>query len=79
MIDQHIQLEQRLVRFLETYQQWGYDSKHELAAAALEMLRTQLFRQQELMASAALYAEVYAEDEELQALTDQATQDWPEA
>ena len=39
------------------------------------MLRKHLFRQQELMASAVLYAK----DEERQALTtDEATQNWPE-
>lgn len=79
MVEQSIQLEASLAQFLENYEQWGYDSKNALAVAALDRLRRQLLRQQELMASAELYAEVYEDDEELQELTESASNDIEES
>lgn len=52
------------------------------AGAIKRALRSSKFQQEverwQLIESAHLYAEIYTEDEELQALTDAALVDWPE-
>ena len=65
------------VEFLEQFQTLGYADKSSLVRAALDQFRKQL-AQKRLMKSADLYAEVYGQDEELQKLTEQAIQQWPE-
>ena len=52
-------------------------TKSELVRTALMLLKKQLLEQQ-LIESAELYAEVYAEDQESQDWTDLAVEDWPE-
>jgi hypothetical protein len=64
-------------RFLEHYKSLGYPDKSALVRRAIEDLSTRLAKER-LRASAELYAEVYAEDEELQGLTEDALRGWPE-
>jgi metal-responsive CopG/Arc/MetJ family transcriptional regulator len=66
-----------LVEFVNNYQQYGFKDKSALVQAALlQYMRER--HQRELEESAALYAEVYAEDADLKALTESAIEDWPE-
>lgn len=65
------------VEFLQGFAALGYSDKSSLVREALDRFRKEL-TQQQLRESADLYAEVYAEDEELQQLTSQALAGWPE-
>ena len=70
-------LSSSLVEFVSNYQQYGYKDKSALVRAALTRLKEEKERYL-LEQSAALYAEVYAEDTDLQELTDAALAGWPE-
>ena len=63
--------------FVNHFAVLGYRDKSSLVRAAIERLRGESMQRQ-LRESAELYAEVYAEDEPLQELTEQAIEDWPE-
>jgi len=63
--------------FLSRHASLGYPDKSSLVREALDRLRRQL-AEERLRQSAELYAEVYAEDEDLRELTEQATGGWPE-
>ncbi len=63
--------------FLCDFQQFGFKDKSALVRAALDRFQTELARQR-LIESAELYAELYAEDTELQELTESALTGWPE-
>jgi Arc/MetJ-type ribon-helix-helix transcriptional regulator len=66
-----------LVDFLNHHQAYGYRDRSEMVRSALQRLRDEL-ELQSLRESADLYAEVYAEDLELQTLTEAAIEGWPE-
>ena len=66
-----------LVDFLNHHQAYGYRDRSEMVRSALQRLRDEI-ELQSLRESADLYAEVYAEDVELQALTEAAIEGWPE-
>jgi Arc/MetJ-type ribon-helix-helix transcriptional regulator len=70
-------LEDDQLEFLDRHRALGYPDKSTLVRAALDRLRRET-EQERLRESAALYAEVYAEDAELQRLTDQASDEWPD-
>jgi hypothetical protein len=76
MIPAKFSLEQSQIDFLERFQTLGFKDKSSLVRLALDKLHQEIERQQ-LEQSARLYAEVYAEDEELQQLTEIALGDWP--
>ncbi len=63
--------------FLGGFAALGYPDKSSLVREAIDRFRNEL-TQQRLCESADLYAEIYAEDEELQQLTSQAMEGWPE-
>jgi hypothetical protein len=63
--------------FVKQYQLWGFPDKSSLIREALNQLQTRL-KHERLRKSAQLYAEVYQEDQELQELTGQALEGWPE-
>ncbi len=65
-------LDEEQANFLEEYKQYGFSSKSQLVQTAIAKLR-QEFKTEELRSSAKLYAEMYAEDKELQKLTDLGT------
>jgi Arc/MetJ-type ribon-helix-helix transcriptional regulator len=69
-------LEQSQIDFLEQFKERGFKDKSSLVRLALDRLAQELERQ-ELEQSADLYAQLYAEDEELQQLTAVASADWP--
>ena len=66
-----------LIEFLNHYKQYGFRDKSSMVQAALLELKKE-FEQENLKQSADLYAELYAEDEELQELTQTAVTGWPE-
>ena len=66
-----------LVEFLSNHKQLGFKDKSSMVRAALDQLKKEI-ELQSLKHSANLYAEVYAEDSELQELTDLAVIGWPE-
>ncbi len=63
--------------FLDHFRHYGFKDKSALVRAALQQFQ-QALEQQQLIESANLYAEIYAEDEDLQALTEVAIVGWPE-
>ncbi|PSB55775.1 hypothetical protein [Chamaesiphon polymorphus] len=69
-------LEQSQIDFLEQFKERGFKDKSSIVRLALDRLAQELERQ-ELEQSADLYAQLYAEDEELQQLTAAASADWP--
>ena len=64
-------LEQSHLDFLEQFKDRGFKDKSAIVRLALDRLAQELERE-ELAQSADLYAELYAEDLELQQLTDAA-------
>lgn len=63
--------------FLGEFAALGYPDKSSLVREALDRFRNEVARQR-LRESADLYAEIYAEDDDLQQLTSQAMEGWPE-
>lgn len=72
-----VSLTESLVEFLSHYRQYGFKDKSAMVQAALLQMKQELEHRQ-LKESAALYAEVYAEDDDLRELTDGAAAGWPE-
>ena len=70
-------LEQSHIDFLEQFKDRGFKDKSTIVRLALDRLAKALERE-ELTRSADLYAELYAEDLELQQLTDSARGGWPQ-
>lgn len=66
-----------LIEFLSHYKQYGFKDKSSMVQAALFELKKEI-EEQNLKESADLYAEIYAEETELQELTEAATTGWPE-
>jgi hypothetical protein len=64
------------IEFLNQYEAWGFRDKSALVREAIERLKAELARGRRAE-SARLYAEIYAEDQELQGLIDSAIEDWP--
>lgn len=76
MVQAKFSLEESHIQFLEQCKQYGFKDKSDVVRAALDHLYTQL-AQQRLRESAALYAKVYADDDETQEWTDAAQSEWP--
>ena len=77
MVPTKVTLEQTQIDFLAQFKDLGFKDKSSVVRLALNRLQHEMERQ-ELERSADLYAEVYAEDGELQELTAIAGADWPE-
>ena len=76
MIQAKFSLKESHIQFIEQCKGFGFKDKSELVRTALDRLSNEL-SQQRLRESAALYAEVYEEDEETQEWTDAAIAEWP--
>ncbi|WP_293339829.1 hypothetical protein [Microcoleus sp. CAWBG58] len=74
MVQAQFSLDESLWAFVQRSQQYGFQDRDELIRVALGKLQQEL---DSLEMSADLYAEVYAEDGDLQALTDSAIAGWP--
>lgn len=77
MIQAKFSLTQNLMQFLNDFRLYGFKDKSSMVRGALEHLKREL-ELQSLTRSAELYAEMYGEDKELQALTEAAIEGWPE-
>jgi hypothetical protein len=76
MIPTKFALEQSHVDFLAQFKTLGFKDKSSIVRLALDKLHQEIEREQ-LEQSAQLYAELYAEDKQLQQLTDTAIANWP--
>jgi hypothetical protein len=65
------------IGFLEHHKKYGFKDKSSMVRTALNRLMRELERES-LKESAALYAEIYRRDPELQELADSAISGWPE-
>ena len=77
MIQAKFTLEQSHIDFLGQFRDRGFKDKSSIVRLALEKLHQELERR-ELEESAELYAQIYAEDEDLRQLTSVAIGSWPE-
>jgi Arc/MetJ-type ribon-helix-helix transcriptional regulator len=75
MVQAQFSLDESLWAFVQRSAQYGFQNQDELIRVALGKLQQEL---QALEMSADLYAEVYAEDADLQALTSSAIVGWAE-
>jgi Arc/MetJ-type ribon-helix-helix transcriptional regulator len=65
------------IAFVNQYETWGFPDKSSLIRKALREFEERL-KTKRLIESAELYAQIYGDDAELQTLTDQALEGWPE-
>lgn len=77
MIPTEFSLEEPQLEFLSQFQQYGFKDQSEVVRTALTRLKQSLQRDR-LMESAQLYAALYQEDAETQALTEAAVSEWAE-
>jgi len=77
MVPAKFSLSDAQVDFVNQYEVLGFPDKSSVVRAAIDQFRARCAKRQ-LEESAALYSEIYGEDDELQRLTDAATEDWPE-
>ena len=70
-------IEQNQIEFLDQYKAYGFKDKSTMVRTALDDLK-RMIESRQLEKSAELYAEVYAQDKELQELTESAIEGWPE-
>jgi len=76
MIQAKFSLKESHIQFIEQCNRYGFKDKSDMVRTAIDRLFTELTRQR-LRESAALYADVYEEDDEMQELTDAALSEWP--
>jgi hypothetical protein len=69
-------LSETQIDFINRHEAWGFPDKSALVREALDELKARL-AQERLAESARLYADVYAEEEDLRKLTEAALEDWP--
>jgi hypothetical protein len=69
-------LSEAQIDFVNQHDAWGFADKSALVRQALDEMRCKL-AQQRIAESAQLYADIYAEDEDLPELTEDALEDWP--
>ncbi len=73
----NLKLNELQAKFLNHYQDYGFDSQEAMINLALEKLKEEI-EDKELEESAKLYAEIYQEDKDLQELTEAACADFLE-
>jgi len=76
MIQAKFSLKGSHIKFIAQCNRYGFKDKSELVRTAIERLATEI-TQQRLRESAALYADIYEEDDEVQEWTDAALSEWP--
>jgi len=64
------------IAFLKNHASYGFKSPNDLVSSALELLQQKLEKDKILAESAALYVDVFAEDEELQEWVNDSVTDW---
>lgn len=76
MIQAKFSLHESHIEFIEQFKRYGFKDKSDVVRTALDRLCSEL-AQQRLRESAALYAEVYEEDDETKEWTNAALSEWP--
>ncbi len=76
MIQAKFSLKESQIHFIEQCKQYGFKDKSEMVRTAIDRLSTE-FHQHRLHESAALYADVYENDDETKDWTDSALSEWP--
>ena len=76
IVETKISIDNNQVKFLKNHASYGFKSPDDLVSNALELLQQKLEKEQKLAESAALYAEVFEEDEELQEWVEDSITDW---
>jgi len=77
MIQAKFSLKESQALFLTQYREYGFKDKSAMLRIAIDQFKKSLELEQ-LKQSAALYSEVYSEDDDLKKLTEDATDGWPE-
>ena len=71
-----ILLKEHQANFVREHAEYGYQSSDDLINEALASFQKAIDRHKVLLQSATLYAELYAEEEELQEWTAAASENW---
>lgn len=77
MIQAKFSIDEAHLMVLQECQKYGFKDKSALVRAAIDLLSAQI-EQQRLKESAALYAEVYEQDEESREWLEDAVTGWPQ-
>jgi len=77
MLQAKFSVEKVQVHFLNNFKAHGFKDKSSMLRAAIDHFKKDM-ELESLKKSADLYAEVYAEDDDLKELTDTAVAGWPE-
>jgi Arc/MetJ-type ribon-helix-helix transcriptional regulator len=78
MKEQTFELDESQIKFLQGCQNYGFKDASEVVRIAIKRLELALEAEQ-LEESAALYAEIYEKDTELQELTELGLEEWPKS
>ncbi|MCK4297207.1 MAG: hypothetical protein KAX28_11195 [Candidatus Marinimicrobia bacterium] len=76
MIQAKFSLNEKHVEFLNQYKKYGFKDKSSVIRTAINKLEKEL-EILKLKQSADLYSEIYAEDDELRDITEDAIDGWP--
>lgn len=76
MIQAKFSLNEKHVEFLNQYKKYGFKDKSSVIRTAINKLEKEL-QILKLKQSADLYSEIYAEDDELRDITEDAIDEWP--
>ena len=76
MIQAKFSLNEKHVEFLNQYKKYGFKDKSSVIRTAINKLEKEL-QILKLKQSADLYSEIYAEDDELRDITEDAIDGWP--
>ena len=76
MIQAKFSLKESHILFIEQCNRYGFKDKSDVVRTAIDRLFAEL-TQQRLRESAALYADVYEQDDETREWTDAAQSEWP--
>jgi hypothetical protein len=77
MLQAKFTIKEDQIAILNNYKEYGFKDKSSMMREALNLLKKER-ELQKLRESAALYAEIYQEDTDLQSLTEAAVKGWPE-
>ncbi len=72
-----VSLEPTQIDFLNNFPAFGFKDRSAMIRSAIDQLQAKLVHQQ-LQESAALYAELYEEEDEVHFLAESALEGWPE-
>jgi len=77
MLQAKFTIKEDQLAILNSFKEYGFKDKSSMMREALNLLKKER-EQQKLRESAAIYAEIYQEDADLQSLTEAAVKGWPE-